>query len=306
MLSKIKKLSATTFENLIYDILTVMGLENAIWRTPGRDVGRDIEGSYFVTDLSGHRQPQKWYIECKKYKTTVDWPTIRNKLSYAESHAAEFLLVVTTSTASPQAVDEINRWNDLNDTPKVRIWAGYKIVQILEQIPAIQIKYGLSINPTAEAAASVLPLSAITLKFTQAAYSESVFREIEASTLEAAAAMADLSTRRLEQIESAGNWSPDPAKEIDIYVWVENQARIDVSQFDRYALRALLCLYRSMVKVNIVKLKKKPNGEILLFSDWQRQLEEAQRADLVTIALWGNFEIGFDGTSITIVKRRNH
>jgi hypothetical protein len=303
MLSKIKKLSATNFENLIYDILAVLGLENAVWRTPGRDIGRDIEGIYFITDLSGHRQPQKWYIECKKYKSTIDWPTIRNKLSYAESHAAEFLLVVTTATASPQAVDEINRWNSINYKPKIRIWGGYKIVQILEELPAIQIKYGLYINPITAAAASVLPISAITLKFTQAAYSESVFREIGAPTLEAAAAMADLSTRRLEQIENTGNWSNESTKEIDIYAWVEIQAGIDVSKFDRYALRALLCIYRIMVKGTVIEIKKDSSGNILLSSDGKRKLEKAQRSDLLAIAFWGNFEIIFDDKHMTIAMR---
>jgi len=306
MLSKLKKLTATTFENLIYDILSVMRLENAVWRTPGRDAGRDIEGIYFVTDLSGHRQPQKWYIECKKYTASVAWPTIREKLSYAEAHAAEFLLLVTTSTASPQAVDETNRWNDLHASPKVRIWGGYKIVQILEQMPAIRIKYGLSSNPSAKAAVSVLPLSNITLRFTQAAYSESVFRETEIPTLETAAAMADLTTRRLEQIESSGAWIPDRAIDSDIYVWVNNRERIDVSHFDRYALRALICVYRSMVKGTSVTLVKGKDGKVILSSNGERKLEESQRADLAAIARWGNFEIGIEHTGITIMRRSHH
>jgi len=124
MQKKLLSLSAVFFENLVYDTVTALGLENAVWRTPGRDGGRDIEGSFFVSDLSGFRHPQRWYVECKKYASSVDWPTIHEKLAYAESHGADFLLLVTTASVSPQGTDEINRWNAGHHKPQIRVWNG--------------------------------------------------------------------------------------------------------------------------------------------------------------------------------------
>ena len=57
---------------------------NAVWRTPGRDSGRDIQGEWFVEDLSGHIGRQVWYIECKRHKSSVSWPKVWEKISFAE------------------------------------------------------------------------------------------------------------------------------------------------------------------------------------------------------------------------------
>jgi len=306
MIKKIKNLSPTSFENMVYDILTAFGLENAVWRTPGRDVGRDIEGIYFITDLSGHRHPQKWYIECKKYSQAVDWPTVREKLSYAESHDADFLLVVTTSTVSPQGIDEINRWNNQNRRPKVRVWGGYTIVPLLEQMPSIQIKYGLSKNPASQAAVSLLPLSTMTLKFTQAAYSEGIFLGNSFHMLEAAAALADLFTNRLKQLQQYGAWIMDGTRVEDIYSWLEIADGINISLIDRYFLRAIICVYKSMVKCINVRLLLKDNDIEISAEDNQRELMEAQRQDLREIALLSDCEISFEQNNVVIRVRESN
>ncbi|HDZ9489188.1 TPA: restriction endonuclease, partial [Vibrio cholerae] len=82
-------LSPEQFESMTFDIVTALGLRNAVWRTPGSDVGRDIEGNYYISDLSGLYQKQKWYVECKRYAKSVDWPTVWNKIAYAETHSAD-------------------------------------------------------------------------------------------------------------------------------------------------------------------------------------------------------------------------
>ncbi len=306
MINKIKNLSATNFENMVYDMLTAFGLENAVWRTPGRDVGRDIEGIYFITDLSGHRHPQKWYIECKKYAQAVDWPTVREKLSYAESHAADFLLVVTTSTVSPQGVDEINLWNEQNRRPKVRVWGGYNIVPLIEQMPSIQIKYRLSQNPASQAAVSLLPLSTMTLKFTQAAYSEGVFLGNFSHSLEAAAALADLSTNRLIQLQQFGAWIMDGTRTNDLYSWLECADDINISRIDRHFLRAILCVYKSMVKCLNVRLSLRENDIEISSIDNERELMEVQRKDLLEIALLSNCEICFEENNVIIRVRESN
>src|SRR5258706_15282013 len=94
------------FENLVFDLAIAAGLRNATWRTPGSDEGRDIEGELTTVDFSGHTSVQKWYIECKRYSSSVDWPTVWEKIAYADAHAADYLLVVTTSHLSPQCKNQ--------------------------------------------------------------------------------------------------------------------------------------------------------------------------------------------------------
>jgi restriction endonuclease Mrr len=78
MLEKIKKLEPRRFENLVFDLVQIIGLENVVWRTPGADGGRDIEGDMEVRDMSGGLVLQKWFVECKRYRASIDWPTVRD------------------------------------------------------------------------------------------------------------------------------------------------------------------------------------------------------------------------------------
>jgi hypothetical protein len=303
MLKKLSNLSTAQFENLVYDTVTALGLENAVWRTPGRDSGRDIEGVFFVSDLSGFRQAQHWYIECKKYASSVDWPTIHGKLAYAESHRADFLLLVTTASVSPQGVDEMRRWNLQHQYPKVRAWSGYQLVQILEQMPQLQLRYGLVTHSTSKAAASLFPLANMTLKFSQAAYSEAFFKNATTPPIEAAAALADLSTRRFEQVENGETWGPEPLQQADIYEWLSAQDQALFQPFDRYCIRALVAAYRCMVKgCTVTASANRPVG-VRLSADGQRPLSREQRRDLEMISRWGNCEISFDRTTLCIRKR---
>jgi hypothetical protein len=305
MLKKLSKLSAVVFENLVYDTVTALGLENAVWRTPGRDGGRDIEGVFFVTDLSGFRHPQRWYVECKKYASSVDWPTIHEKLSYAVAQRADFLLLVTTASVSPQGTDEINRWNSHHDKPQVRAWNGYQLVHILEQISDIQLKYGLAANVPAKAAASLFPLANLTLKFAEAAYGETVFNKTTTPSIEAAAAVADLSTRRFAQVENDETWGPEPLQKFDYYDWLKVPNQMLLEPFDRYFLRALVSVYRSMVKAQTVTATSSSTGEVCLTSNGHRALSRGQQLDLQTIARWGNCEISFDQNKLCIRERRS-
>jgi hypothetical protein len=67
----LEALKPTAFENLSFDLVTAAGLQNAVWRTPGADGGRDIEATMPVMDISGEVTHQKWYIECKRYKHSL-------------------------------------------------------------------------------------------------------------------------------------------------------------------------------------------------------------------------------------------
>ncbi len=180
MIEKLKKLSPLNFENLIFDLLQDIGLKNTVWRTPGRDSGRDIQGEWFFSDLSGYNMHQVWYVECKKYSSSVSWPIVWEKISFAQSNSADVLLFTVTSSLSPQAVDEVNKWNSQKNRPVIRVWNGFDIVNKLKTAPLISIKYGLIKNPQTELGGALLPAIKILLKYSIAAQSADVF---ERSTL---------------------------------------------------------------------------------------------------------------------------
>lgn len=57
LLDGMKTLSPTAFEHLIFDLMILTGLRNVVWRSPGADGGRDIEGDFLtvVSAISGSR-----------------------------------------------------------------------------------------------------------------------------------------------------------------------------------------------------------------------------------------------------------
>ena len=112
MRKSLQKLKPTLFENLTFDLLQAVGLTNLRWRTPGSDVGRDIQGELVVQDISGDSTKQIWYVECKRYSKAISWPIVYEKIAYAANHNADYLLLVTTSSVSPQCADEIKKHNE--------------------------------------------------------------------------------------------------------------------------------------------------------------------------------------------------
>jgi hypothetical protein len=83
MLSKLKTLTPQDFENLTYDLLMLAGIRNLVWRTPGSDGGRDLEGLYNRVDFADGVVSEVWYFECKRYQSAIDWPTVFGKIAYA-------------------------------------------------------------------------------------------------------------------------------------------------------------------------------------------------------------------------------
>lgn len=175
MSKSICDLTPSDFENMIFDLVQALGLKNVVWRTPGRDGGRDIQGEWFVEDLSGHIASQIWYVECKRYTTSVSWPTVWEKISYAESNAADVLLFTISSSLSPQAVDEVNKWNAQRKSPIIRILNGADIEKKLRLYPLIAIKYELCQDPRIEIGGALLPVVNLLLKYSIAAHSAEVF-----------------------------------------------------------------------------------------------------------------------------------
>ena len=184
-------LTPIEFENFTYDLLQSSGMRHLVWRTPGPDGGRDVEGEVLQADLSGHTDTQRWYIECKRYSNSIDWPTVWKKIAYAESNQADFLLLVTNSNPSPQCETQIEKWNAEHRSVKLRVWRGYEIEGLLNAYPVLAAKYGLrQIDSTL--VTDFLDLGFEISKISQSTYASYEFGTDVRPGLEASAALSEL------------------------------------------------------------------------------------------------------------------
>lgn len=286
------KLSATQFENLIFDLVQAIGLKNCVWRTPGRDTGRDIQGDWFVEDLSGVTRRESWYVECKRYRGSVGWPIVWEKIAYAQSNSADTLLFVTTSSLSPQAIDEVNKWNASRKSPQVRFWGGHDLIPRLEMQPALQLKYGLSANPSAAAAIALLPLTRILVSYANASEAAIAFGTNASPANVVIHALAELISVKLQDFEHSGRLlSVEFRAEEDAYEWMANGDLLESRKFDRYTVRAIFAMVWFAAKAPI-NLRVQGSRVVIAVV---RHLPDTLIRDLEAVALWGSLQINYIG-----------
>ncbi|ESZ66685.1 hypothetical protein X727_27000 [Mesorhizobium sp. L103C119B0] len=286
---KLTDLLPGQFENLTFDLLQAAGLRSLVWRTPGADGGRDIEGVLSAVDFSGHYQNQKWYVECKLYSSSLDWPTVWKKIAYAESRGADFLLIVTNSNPSPACETEISNWNLNKNRLVVRSWRGYELLHILSSYPAVAAKYGL-LEKLTEAEISLQPLMAEVMKAAQAAHVAHQFGRSFSMPLEASAAVAELISMRQDQLHVYGKIvASRSASEPPDFEWLEWTGA--ANGWEDVGLRSLLTMMRyTSGSKNIVA--RAESGHLHMDMIHPRfALTPSTRKTLVEIALWANIEI---------------
>jgi hypothetical protein len=201
-------LTPEQFENLTFDLVSSLGLQNVSWRTPGADGGRDIEADEIEPDFSGVQTSKRWFIECKRYKGSVDWPTIYTKVAYADSLEANYLLMCTPSKFTPAAITQVANWNAGRRPLQIRLWPGHELERQLLARPDIVSKYGLSGFPSAPGKSLVL--LALGLSKSVATYHASLVFKGEPidPMLEGSQFFADLLTQRVGDIEKTGRIQP--------------------------------------------------------------------------------------------------
>jgi len=205
LLGLVNKLHPVRFENLTLDLLRATGFRNIIWRTPGADGGRDMQAEETVTDLSGTDTRYIWYVECKHYSNSVDWPTLWKKVSYADSQSADFLLLVTNSQPSPQCETEIRRWNENRRRPGIRVWRGYDLPMYLRLHEDVALAHGLITVDHAKSGLS-LRLTEVLSKLSQAAYGAWAFELNPEIPLVSASTLSELFHQRMHDITNYGRF----------------------------------------------------------------------------------------------------
>lgn len=295
-------LTPTEFENLTYDLLTARGLANATWRTPGADGGRDIEGTWSHLDMSGEQTTQVWYVDCKHYSNSVNWPTVFEKLSYAVSNAADYLLIVCTPSLSPACRTEVTKWNAQGKRPVIRAWEAQYLSMMLGEYPEIAAKYGFAPKTILELPGFV-DIVVEASKSAAAAYTRASLLTADGPSkeLELAAALAGLMAEKMQLFSLRRNLLDNPSFNLleDGYEWINWFGPADLS-IDRSALRAILSLVRlsSKAKNVIVEI----NGDAAKITPQTSSLQlDVSALDLLRkICLLGSVEYSLNAGAITL------
>jgi hypothetical protein len=297
LVQTVRQLAPRTFENLIFDLLQASGMMNLTWRTPGPDGGRDIEGIALSQDASGYGMQQRWYIECKRYSTTIDWPTVWGKIAYADNQKADFLLLATNSNPSPQCETEIERWNANRRSLKVRVWRGYDLDRLFTLYPHVAAKYGLR-DHTTNLSSAFLELASELMKIVQTAHVAHGLGRDAQPALEAGAAVSELFTHRLDDLKQYGHAiaSTLPAGELG-YDWVDSAS--ELPQIEEVSLRALLSVFRFITGASQICIESSISGATFRAVAARFSLGATGKRTLEAIALWTTLDltlpVPFDG-----------
>ena len=242
LLEKLALLSPTEFENLVYDCARSSGVRNLVWRTPGADGGRDIEGEVTVTDLTGADRVEKWYIECKRRSKSIDWPTVWKKVAYSDTQETDVFLLATNATPSPNCESEIAAWNSGRRRPTIRVWRGYSFEHLLSTRNHIAVSHGLS-EPDEFDHGQVLSLARLILGVVQSANSRGVFGFDTSVELETASTLTELLEQRLSELRSNGRFgSGYVLRNASSYPWL--QVTGDCSEIEEIAFRSVFVALR--------------------------------------------------------------
>jgi len=300
ILDKLRTVSPTQFENLVFDLLLFSGLRNVSWRTPGADGGRDLEGHFLRIDFAGVASLEKWYVECKRYANALSWPELRGKIAFAENHDAEYLLLCTTATLSTTCKDELARWHARGARPRIRAWEGAELENRVSLLQPLLLKYGLTaVVPSAIEPA--LPLLQLAERATASAYGRAAFNDKIDPELEYAACVVELAQAVAR--DGPGRRPTQIVSDRDLFSWVDVASDADLSGYDALGLRALLCALRSAARCATVRVSRR-DQELALTTNGGTRWRDGH--DLLhTVALWSNLESSVDGGTVTLRRRKS-
>jgi hypothetical protein len=290
------------FENLTFDLLQAAGLKSLVWRTPGADGGRDIEGTYTAVDFSNYYHHQKWYVECKRYTSSIDWPTVWNKIAYADSRKADFLLLVTNSNPSPACETEISLWNAGNNRLLVRVWRGYELQNILLNYPQVAAKYGL-LGTSTNAELSLQALMFEAMKLAQSSYVSHELGVSALASLEANAALAELVSARHSQLRAYGRIITTVTNSaVPHYDWLTWNGSAD--GWDEVGTRALLSMTKYLTGSDSIEAISHKEQLTLKLEGARFEITGTSEKTFAEVAIWADVEIGkISKYSVTLLRR---
>lgn len=132
----INNLSASDFQNLVYDLLKALKFSEVRQRGGGPDGGRDLQATYIYPRPNGEKQEVKCWMQCKKQKKGVSFEEIHADISTASSQRIDEYYILSNVDTTPDCKNRIdggrNTW-----FCKIVDWSGLKFQDILFSYPDI-------------------------------------------------------------------------------------------------------------------------------------------------------------------------
>jgi hypothetical protein len=140
------ELKARDLEECVYWLLDAIGARDLAWRVGGSgggaaDGGRDLEAVFYVSSPDGEMEPQRWWIECKGRKDTVEPDAIKSAVNNALALGElAYLVVVTNTTFSNPTRDWVKTWQASHPRPHIKLWDQVVLERLLSRQPSVVLR----------------------------------------------------------------------------------------------------------------------------------------------------------------------
>lgn len=294
-IAKLKALGDRDFENLTFDLMIYSGLRNASWRTPGADGGRDIEGAWTIVDPAQQVRQELWYSECKRYKSSVSWPTVFEKVAYASNASADVLLLVTSGAVTPNCKNEIAKWNAQKRRPLIQYLDGGRLAMKVAEYPTLSTKYGLSKSKKLTGKDALGVLSAL-MSACDSAEGE-LDGKFESVGSLAAFDLARIVRRRVEELSIYGRFSSKADRDVPLPQWVSSTCGI--AQVPA-AVRAFTSYFRFLTRPVSIELVAKDAKPVRFRFAVSGARYTPVGPDMDEVAIWCDLVATWDGSELAL------
>lgn len=133
-------------EELLYWLFDSMGAKDLEWRIGGKgsgtsDQGRDLELSFYMSSPDGDLTKQKWWVEAKGRKATVEPSEVHEAvLNAAGKLYIDVLVIATNSNFSNPTRDWVREWQSSHPRPSVKLWEKTELENLCSKNPLAIIR----------------------------------------------------------------------------------------------------------------------------------------------------------------------
>lgn len=139
-------LTDADLEECVYWLLDAMGAKDLEWRkgSAGRgaaDGGRDLEATLYQPAADGDLLPERWWVECKGRKGTLEREAVQNAVVNAQADGdLDVLVVATNTTFTNPTRDWVALFQRTHERPAIRLWDRYTLERQLGRQPGVVLR----------------------------------------------------------------------------------------------------------------------------------------------------------------------
>ncbi|UFW90490.1 restriction endonuclease [Bradyrhizobium barranii] len=141
-----ENLKRRDLEECVYWLLDAMGAKDLEWRTGGSgdgtaDGGRDLEAHFYTPGADGEVESQKWWIECKGRKGTVESSEVKSAVNNALAiEGLDYVVIATNTQFSNPTRDWVKEWQAKHPRPRVKLWDHSQLERYLSRHPDVVLR----------------------------------------------------------------------------------------------------------------------------------------------------------------------